>query len=118
MPDVVFAYADVMLKKHRDEYVPLKDNESLQPDLMYDLIMHKVRESQLKLTVKKTPLNKKILLKLLEQPIKILFILCHGDIDDDKQDASWFCLEDEDDPSMIDYFNEARLKGLLSGKQI
>ncbi len=51
-------------------------------------------------------------------PIKILFILCHGDIDDDKPDASWFCLEDEEDPSMIDYFNEARLKGLLSGKQI
>jgi hypothetical protein len=47
MPDIIFAYADVMLKKHRlsDEFVPLKDNESLQPDLMYDQIMHRVRES-------------------------------------------------------------------------
>ena len=120
MPEIVFAYADVMLKKLRlsDEFVPLKDNESLQPDLMYDQIMHRVRESQLKLTVKKTPLKKEILLKLLVEPIKILFILCHGDIDDDKPEASFFCLEDEEDPSMIDYFDEARLKMLLRGKQI
>lgn len=112
MPDIVFAYADVMLKKDKKsgDFVPLRDNESLQPDLMYDQIMQRVRESQLKLTVKKTPLNKEILRKLLVLPIKILFILCHGDIDDDKPDASWFCLEDEEDPSMIDYFDEARLK--------
>jgi len=63
MPDIIFAYADVMMKKLKDgEEAPLKDNECLQPDLMYDLIMRKVRESRLNLTVKKTPLNKKILL--------------------------------------------------------
>jgi len=55
----------------------------------------------------------------LTQPIKILFILCHGEISyNDKIESSWFCLEDEEDPYLVDQFTEARLKQLLSGKQI
>lgn len=41
----------------REENRALKDNESLQPDLMYEKLMRKVRESKLNLIVKKTPLN-------------------------------------------------------------
>jgi hypothetical protein len=118
MADIIFAYADIMLKKQRDEDVPLRDNESLQPDSMYDRLTNTVRKSGFNLVVKKTPLNKKILKELLTQPIKILFILCHGEFKVVKQnsksvESSWFCLEDEDDPFKVDQFDEERLIALL-----
>jgi hypothetical protein len=86
---------------------------------MYDKILKKVWDSHLCLTIRKTPLNKNILQQLLTQPIKILFILCHGEISVvDKTEHSWFCLEDEDDPSVIDRFDEKRLAQILKGARI
>jgi hypothetical protein len=57
---VVFAYADVMQKKNKNgELKLLKANEMLQPDLMYEKIIQQIRQNQLDLTVKRTPLNYK-----------------------------------------------------------
>lgn len=109
-----------MKKMKSNEEKPLGDNESLQPDFMYDLIMRKVRESRLNLVVKKTPLNFTVLQQLLTQPSRILFILCHGEFTNEKSiESSWFCLESEgDDPHMVDYFDEERLKSLLKDRLI
>ncbi len=57
---MVFAYADVMQKKNKNgELKLLKANEMLQPDLMYEKIIQQIRQNQLDLTVKRTPLNYK-----------------------------------------------------------
>jgi hypothetical protein len=49
-----------MQKKNKNgELKLLKANEMLQPDLMYEKIIQQIRQNQLDLTVKRTPLNYK-----------------------------------------------------------
>jgi len=95
----------------------LKVNQMLQPDLMYDKILHQIYKSQIGLTIKRTPLNYKELQGILLSNIKIFFILCHGE--ERKvggNSITSFCLEKEGEPTELDEFDEERLKELLRSK--
>lgn len=59
IPDVVFAFADVMQKKGESKLELLPPTKMLQPDLMYEKITNQLKQSELELIVKRTPLNYK-----------------------------------------------------------
>ena len=92
-------------------------NKMLQPDLMYDQIVSTVNQFNLKLIIKRVPLNYIELQKILTQKIKVFFILCHGETKKNvKPQTSNFCLEKKDQPTVLDEFDEERLKELIRTK--
>ena len=116
----MFVYADVMQREvEKDDYRPIPGNQMLAPDLMYDNILRTAQNSGLRLTIERKPINYKEFQKILKKKIKVLFLLCHGDAKKKRySDNCFFCLEDVDDPTVLDEFYEERLRTIIKGLKI
>jgi hypothetical protein len=66
----------------------------------------------LRLTIERKPINFKEFQKVLNKKLKVLFLLCHGDAKRKPPYDNFFCLEDANDPTVMDEFNEERLRNL------
>jgi hypothetical protein len=80
VPDIVFAFADVMQHDKKANYKLFESNQLLHPDQMYEKIIDSINKTKKKLVVRKVPLNFMELPKILSQKAKVVFLLCHGDI--------------------------------------
>jgi|LakMenE18May11ns_1017448.scaffolds.fasta_scaffold9603345_1 hypothetical protein len=90
----------------------------ISPDLMYKKIVQTIEGSKLRLKIERKPINNVEFTSILEKKIKVLFLLCHGDTEREKPYRNYFCFEDTEDPTLMDKYDEEKLRNSLKKVKI
>ena len=120
-PDIVFAYANAFGSRNdKHEFIPLSERRIIHPDMMFDTICKAVKTQKKKLIIEKRVLNYNSFDEILCKNPRVLIIMCHGMLKKTLQghEQCYFCFESEEEPYLIDEFDEQRLMMLLKAKKI
>ena len=116
----MFAYANSFgFKNERNEFIPLSERQIIQPDEMFDSICKAVKQMNKKLTIHKQILNYQTFDSILCRNPRILIIMCHGQLVRDKSgnENCHFCFENEEQPYLIDKYDEERLLDMIKSNK-
>ena len=86
---------------------------------MFKEILQAVEKTNKKLTIEKQYLNYQTFEEVLCKNPRVLVIMCHGKLKKDAKggESGVFCLEDKEDPFLIDDYDESSLLTILKDKK-